>query len=142
MRKKKNGGYALIEIILSIGVLAIVSMTVLQMFTLASDIQKRARDVDMAALEAQTEAEWFHVHGIYAGATYYDDNWNIIFDKVAAKYEMICEKRVEGGLEYLSITVRRSEENKPLTFGEKEENVKSPVLFKMESAVARGGAGG
>lgn len=47
-------GFALMEIIISIGVLAVVSMFILEMFVRAANIGNRARDKDMAALEAQT----------------------------------------------------------------------------------------
>ncbi len=58
-RQRSGRSLALVEIIIAIGVLAIVSVFVLEMFARASNITNKARDKDRAGFEAQSMIELF-----------------------------------------------------------------------------------
>lgn len=55
--KKQKRGFTLVEIIVSIGVLAIVSVFVLRMFVQSENTQAKARDADFAVIEVGTAME-------------------------------------------------------------------------------------
>ena len=57
MRKRAKKGFTLVEIIVSIGVLAVVSVFVLRMFVQSENTQQKARDMDFAVLEAGSLVE-------------------------------------------------------------------------------------
>ncbi len=64
MKRPENPkGFALVEIIIAIGVLAVVSMFVVRLFVLAANTQNRARDLDHACFEAQTAVETYKLYG-------------------------------------------------------------------------------
>jgi prepilin-type N-terminal cleavage/methylation domain-containing protein len=54
LRVPARRGFALVEIIIAIGVLALVSIFVLEMFIRSANMSNRAKDKDMACFEAQT----------------------------------------------------------------------------------------
>lgn len=77
---KNQDGYALVEIILSIGILAIVGLYVIEMFVLAGTTQSKARDLDTACLLAQTAVEDARAGNVFLGDRYYSDKWIEVAD--------------------------------------------------------------
>ncbi len=73
--KKDDGGYALVEIIMAIGILAVVSMYFMNMFVLADNTQAHAKDLDAACTLAQTAMETMRAGGP-GGTSYFDADWN------------------------------------------------------------------
>ena len=53
----RRRSYTLLEMTIAIGVLAVVSVFVVRLFALASDIQRKSRDLDAACFGAQTMME-------------------------------------------------------------------------------------
>ena len=99
MRRRKwgqaggNKAFALAEMIVAIGALAIVGIVVMQLFVQAAAWESRARDLDMACFETQGVIETLKVSGdpddigsiLREGAMrisdgewvlYFDDEWN------------------------------------------------------------------
>ena len=137
---KSRGGYALIEIILAIGVLAIVSMVVLQMFALASDVQKRATDTDQASLLAQSTVERYRLHGDVAGQSFYDDQWAPVADGDRAAYVMTFQTQDAGTVTEITVSIRRYGKNvsSALSISGTQPD---PLLFELKAALAGEGAG-
>ena len=71
-----HGGYALVEIILSIGILAVVGMYVVELFVLAGATQSKAYDLDAACTVTQNTIEKALGGYVFAGDRYYNGNWN------------------------------------------------------------------
>ena len=91
-------GFTLVEIIISIGVLAVVSAFVMQLFIGSSNVQVKARDLDQASMQAQAALEYYKAFGgcdpgedsggflrggfyseegdVFSLQLYYDINWN------------------------------------------------------------------
>jgi type II secretory pathway pseudopilin PulG len=134
MKKRASGGYALIEIILSIGVLAIVSMTVVQMFALAANVQKRARDTDVAARHAQSVIETYRVtQDTPPPVTYYDESWNPSEESVA-EYQVLVT--LSGtNLEVIDIAVERYGANATTSVS---GQVHDPRIFTLSTKIWRG----
>ena len=61
--KKSQKGFSLIEITMSIGILAIVSIFVMQMYIKAASLKDMAFDKDYALTTAQTALEIYKAHG-------------------------------------------------------------------------------
>ncbi len=78
---RKQDGYALVEIIMAIGILAIVGLYVVEMFVLAATTQSKARDLDSACLLAQTTVEDARSGDVFLGEKYYSDKWLEIPDR-------------------------------------------------------------
>ena len=74
-RGGNDRGFALVEIILGIGVLALVGLVVVQMFIAAANTQNKARDLDNAVTEAQSAAEFLRATGEMHDR-HYDRDWN------------------------------------------------------------------
>ena len=56
-------GFTLVEIIVSIGILAVVSLFVLEMFLRSMNTEKRASDYDNASSYCQTVLEYYKTYG-------------------------------------------------------------------------------
>ncbi len=95
---QSHRSFALVEIIIAIGVLAVVSMFILQMFVRAANFENKARDKDMACFEAQNAVELYKTNrapmasGLSEGRTarrlsaghwelYYDSDWRPVAEK-------------------------------------------------------------
>lgn len=61
--QRARGKYALVEMVIAIGVLAIVSVFVLEMYVRAVNLGNRARDRDTAFAEAQAAIELYKAWG-------------------------------------------------------------------------------
>jgi type II secretory pathway pseudopilin PulG len=133
--KKKNAGYALIEIILSIGVLAIVSMTVVQMFALAANVQKRARDTDVGARHAQSVIETYRVtKQVPPPITYYDESWNPSSEDDASYQVLVTLSGTD--LETIEVTVERYGANATTSVSGQRHD---PLIFTLSTKIWRGG---
>ncbi len=82
-------GFALVEIIIAIGVLAVVSMFILQMFVRSANLANKAHDKDMACFEAQGVVEQLKATlepvsqksgQVYALTRVADDVWERYYD--------------------------------------------------------------
>lgn len=60
---RDDRGFTLVEIVISIGVLAVVSAFVIQLFIGSSNIQIKARDMDQASMQAQAALEYYKTFG-------------------------------------------------------------------------------
>ncbi|MCL2747142.1 MAG: hypothetical protein FWE59_00610 [Oscillospiraceae bacterium] len=104
MRRRRGFGaaghraIALVELIISIGALAAVSIVVMQLFVRAASWEDRARDLDRACMEAQSVVELCRLYGepVDPGGNwvrplsangegsweiYYDSEWHPVADK-------------------------------------------------------------
>jgi len=112
--RKSQTGFSLIEIIMSIGILAIMSIFIMQMYIKAASLKEMAFDKDYALSAAQTALEVYKSHGPdpenwlnagslfskeavvnrinessnYAVEYYYDKNWQPANDKPAQGYTL------------------------------------------------------
>ncbi|MDR0671039.1 MAG: type II secretion system GspH family protein [Oscillospiraceae bacterium] len=137
MRKfeRSQRGFALVEIIIAIGVLAVVSMFILEMFVRAANMSQRARDKDNACFEAQTVLALYRALPAQGGAAlsvsgraaarsapgvwtlYYDDAWRPVAAPPDAGFTLTltsapgagAEALSAGVWETLSVTVVRNE---------------------------------
>lgn len=78
--KSRSKGFTLIEMIIAIGVLAILAIGILRLFVLAQVNHKRAIDIDFAVLETNRLIEEFQsLEEMSQKASrftiYYDENW-------------------------------------------------------------------
>lgn len=78
---RNQDGYALVEIIMAIGILALVSLYVIEMFVLAATTQSKARDLDMACLLSQTALEEARAGRVETGERYFSDKWIEVADR-------------------------------------------------------------
>lgn len=96
----------MVEIIIAIGVLAVVSMFVLQLYVKASNIERKAHDLDIACVTAQTLMERCKASGRYAAdEIYYDANWEQIDTEEQSEYVVTMEVSQVDGLNKISIAV-------------------------------------
>jgi prepilin-type N-terminal cleavage/methylation domain-containing protein len=83
MSIKRNGGFTLLEVIISIATLSLVSVFVLQMFMASADLNGRAKKADAALTKAITEIDRVK-SGVEARTgteiIYYDKNWQALAD--------------------------------------------------------------
>lgn len=99
---KNNRGFTLVEVIIAIGIIAIASVIILQLFITAKNINQKANDLDKSILASTSIIELFksgkapgdikadssmeyalidesnNIINIYM---YYDDNWSLIESK-------------------------------------------------------------
>ncbi len=131
---KKNSGIALIEIILSIGVLAVVSLIVVQMFTLSSHVQQRAVNTDTASLLAQSAIEAFRLNGIAPSSTFYGSDWTAA-EKDNAAFIMVTEitQADKPDIQNISVSLYEVE-----AYFETTDNAES--IFELSAAVWQGGS--
>lgn len=78
---KNQDGYALVEIIMAIGILAVVGLYVIEMFVLAGTMQSKAQDLDSACLLAQTAVEDARAGDAFIGDKHYNDKWVEVSDR-------------------------------------------------------------
>ncbi|MDR1158787.1 MAG: prepilin-type N-terminal cleavage/methylation domain-containing protein [Oscillospiraceae bacterium] len=137
MRKyeRSQRGFALVEIIIAIGVLAVVSMFILEMFVRAANMSQRARDKDNACFEAQTVLALYRALPVQGRAAlsvsgrdatrsapgvwtfYYDDAWRPVAAPPDAGFTLTltaapgtnAETLTAGAWETLSVTVVKNE---------------------------------
>lgn len=123
---KSQAGFSLIEIIMSIGILAIVSIFIMQMYIKATSLKEMAFDKDYALSTAQTVLEvyksrgpereiWINTEAIlnetavinqlddpnsYTVEYYYDRNWQPAKDKQDKGYtlRLIIENQTDSVL--------------------------------------------
>ena len=92
-------GLAMVEIIIAIGVLAVVSMFVVEMFVRAANLENKARDLDHAAAQVQTAIEGYRGLDAQAdtpAALYvFDAEWNPAFTDDVQGFTMTVTSAVE-----------------------------------------------
>jgi len=78
---KKTRGFTLLEVVVSITVLALTSVFILQMFVVSDNVNKKARAIDNANMVCMAAVESFkngsHPHSTFKenGEFYYNNNW-------------------------------------------------------------------
>lgn len=119
----KTAGFTLIEIIMSIGILALVSIFVMQMYIKANSLKHMAFDKDYAITTAQTALErykaygpnpedWLPAEGLfkenmhvaltdhpygYTVECYFDREWASVYNKPAEGYTLRLIVEAEPG---------------------------------------------
>jgi prepilin-type N-terminal cleavage/methylation domain-containing protein len=99
---KNNRGFTLVEVIIAIGIMAIASVVILQLFITAKNINQKANDLDKSILASTSIIELFksgetpddiktdpyiehakidESNDIININIYYDDNWNLLESK-------------------------------------------------------------
>ncbi len=149
-------GFTLVEIIISIGVLAVVSAFVMQLFIGSSNVQIKARDMDQAAMQAQAALEYYKAYGscdpgrshgdflrggVYSeedGAfslqLFYDINWNMKNTQDTEGFTLYLDGgRVLRGMRHLTARVIR---HRPYTAtSERDTEVISFELDRFEEGL-------
>ena len=80
---KNTRGFTLLEVVVSITVLALTSVFILQMFVVSDNVNKKARDIDNANMVCMAAVESFkngtQPYGAFGEYEefYYDGNWDI-----------------------------------------------------------------
>lgn len=78
---KGNQGFTLVEMILAVGILALLSILVLQLFLTSTNMSQKAYDLDQAVLASKSAVENFKNHPTPSSRdvmTYYDKDWKQI----------------------------------------------------------------
>ena len=79
MKKNKNSGFTLLEVILSIATISLVSVFILEMFVVSNRVNKKASDIDNANMICLNAVESFKsgdTPGAYFYEESYDAGWN------------------------------------------------------------------
>ena len=97
-----KSGFTLLEVIISVAVLALVSVFILQMFVVSDRVNKKAKNIDQANMICMDAIERFKNAAPRAinGHTevYYDSGWNIA-DTAEAAFILTVE--IHGGYDGL-----------------------------------------
>lgn len=116
---------SMVEIIIAIGVLAVVSMFVIQLFVKASNIEQKAHDLDIACIEAQTLMEQTKATGSFRPQIHYDKEWTEVQQKDINGFTISMSIKTDGPLNIIDIVVQK---NSPY-FMEKQ----NPIVHQLQS---------
>lgn len=117
LRSSKNG-FTLVEIIISVAILAFVSIVVLELFLTAVTLNQKASDLDKSVVLAKNAVEIFkaskrvnsyskqNIGESILVKSYYDSNWNPITKEIATKqgYEYSLTASVKPSMDSLAKT--------------------------------------
>ena len=95
MNLKNEDGFTLLEIILSIAILAVISGFILDMFIVSSNVNKSAQDLDIASTKAANALELFKSQGSpegYAALSAFSNSFVEWDGSVTRIYAMFDEK--------------------------------------------------
>lgn len=150
---KNDKGFTLAELILSVCILAIISVYMLQFFISASDLNRRAEDLDHSVFLANSVVEWlksdqWNEKGPYVGLILasdqkqtdgtvytadYDQRWNLVpagDEKALFHVKVVIkpdkEVQADRALYAINVEIRRL---RPYFKGKLEE----PVIYTLES---------
>jgi type II secretory pathway pseudopilin PulG len=168
--KGSEEGFTLLEIIISIGIIAVINVFILRMFLVSSMVNQNAREIDLAFSAAQNAIETFKrqttlngyrneqfLKGCFVkqrekGAAYYqayDANWNVLDMSKFEEFDSVITP--EGMAFLLAIDVAESEVSGPDTYvmvelsasgaSVKEKNKSAGKLYAVRAAVSRYKAG-
>lgn len=97
MRKQRNGGFTLIELIVALAILAFLAVAVLRLFAVAASNHEKALDLDKAVMISSTLIEKTRLReDIPVDGTrftlYYDKHWNEIYNhEIQEKYAIYVD---------------------------------------------------
>lgn len=110
-KKQRSGGFTLVEVIISIGVLSIASVFILQMFVTSAQLNANARDIDKVNMWTSTLMESFHLEKdpmdfpdndvftypiVESGdektviAQFFDEDWKAIQGEEGSSFRMVA----------------------------------------------------
>lgn len=110
MKKKHNGGYSLIEILIAIAVLGIVTIPATSSLLTAHRVNVQAEKMLTAQLQVSSAVETLMAEGIVNGKDYKDNAAKAAYPNV----EIDAIKATESGgteLPYYNVTVTSTEED-------------------------------
>ena len=90
--RKHNGGFTLLEVILSIAVVSLISVFILEMFVVSNRVNKKAFEIDNANIICMEAVESFkngRTNEIKNYEKYFDREWNPADLFINAEYTLI-----------------------------------------------------
>ena len=106
--KKGQHSSAMVELIIAIGVLALVSTFVIRLFVQASNLALRSQDMDIAVNKAQSLMEIYKAERKISQPQYYDADWNSVEKEDAKGFTLTMEPKQVEGKNKLLISIRRN----------------------------------
>ena len=133
---KRQKGFALVEMVICIGVLAIVSMFVVRMFVTAANTANRAQDLDIASTIVQTAAEQYKADNGVPAQAWYDAHWNLVPEEDPQGFSLQAEA-LDNVPHRIRITVRKLS---PYLLQDEAKTIFSLEVAASYAALSEGGA--